>query len=465
MKRLLWTLVLCLSANLIVFSGVTRAEDEKKEEIKAGAKLLRRAVNDVVVREIVGQGPNREEAIKQALNIAVGQAKGVRVGSENYRFAFRSADVGIYYMPPDSKRIGFDSVDVATAGTLYTHRIEGLVADYKVLEEKQLNEKTYEVKLRVLVYDYGTRGETRRVKVALMPVKTSEISYRFLNLAVTGRELSTLFTQRLAVGLTQTNKFAVLDRESIEAFIRERNILVPRDVPLPDAPLKEQAKLAETVGAEYLLVGTITQAKLETIRRHLEVARYTTTEYKARFTFNYRLVDSLTKEIVLASVETKYIENEQVRALADEPDSAQWDPAQIRDAFLSLVANEVIEAIIDRVYPVKIVSIQPDGTVILNQGGDRISKGMMFDVFSEGKEIFDPDTRESLGKVETRVATIRVQEVAHSMSFAKIVKGDLPAISKGLVCRLKELKKKREPGMKPVDIVRTGEGGVKLPFD
>lgn len=460
MKRLLWTLVLCLSANLIVFSGITRAQNEKKEETKAGAKLLRRKVNDVVVREVVGQGPNREEAIKQALNIAVGQARGVRVGSGSYEFAFDSAGVGIYYSSPDGRRIDFDRVKVATKGTLYTHGIEGLVADYKILEEKQLNEKTYEVKLRVLVYDYGTRGETRRVKVALMPVNTSQSSYRFLNLTVTGTELSGLFTHRLAVGLTETNKFAVLDRESIEAFAREHNILVALD-----APLKEQAKLAETVGAEYLLVGTITQAKLEMLRRHLEVARYTTTEYKARFTFNYRLVDSITKEIVLASVETKYIENEQVRALADEPDPAQWDPAQIRDAFLSLVANEVIEAIIDRVYPIKIVSIQPDGTIILNQGGDRISKGMMFDVFSEGKEIFDPDTRESLGKVETQVATIRVQEVAHTMSFAKIVKGDLSRISKGFVCRAKELKKKREPGMKPVDIVRTREGGVKLPFD
>jgi len=159
----------------------------------------------------------------------------------------------------------------------------------------------------------------------------------------------------------------------------------------------------------------------------------------------------------------KYLENEQVRRLADEQSPAEWNPAQVRDAFLKLVADDVIKAIIDRVYPVKIAAVQGE-QIVLNQGGERIAKGMLYDVYGEGQEIFDTDTNESLGKIESFVATIQIQRVANNMSFATIVKGDMANIAKGLVCRAQEVKKPADVGAKP-EVIRTNKGGVKLPFD
>ena len=63
-------------------------------------------------------------------------------------------------------------MNFSTVGTVYTTEIGGLIKGFEVLEEKQVNEQTYEVKLKVNVYDYSARGLTPRVKVALMPVKT-----------------------------------------------------------------------------------------------------------------------------------------------------------------------------------------------------------------------------------------------------------------------------------------------------
>jgi nucleoside diphosphate kinase len=231
-----------------------------------------------------------------------------------------------------------------------------------------------------------------------------------------------------------------------------------------NAPLAEQAKLTETLGAEYLLVGTISNAKIEIIEKPLKAANYTTREYKARMTFDYRIVDSITKKIVLASVIQKYLENDQVRALADEIDPAEWDPAQVRDAFLTIVANDVITEIIANVYPIKIVDIQQDGTIILDQGGDRIKNGMLLDILSPGKELFDTDTGESLGGIENHVATAQIIQTGLRTSRAKIITGDRSKISKGHVCRLQKTKKPPESGTKP-DIKRTKSGGVKLPFD
>jgi curli biogenesis system outer membrane secretion channel CsgG len=440
-------------------SGENPAE-QTGDKPQASQGLLKTGMKNATVREVIGQGRNRDEAIKNALYRAVEQARGVKVDSGTYEFGYRGTSAGFNSQQPGQRSIDIDSMNFSTQGTVYTTEIGGLIKSYDVIEEKQIDPETYQVKLKVAVYDYAARGQTPRVKVALMPVKTMQSSYRFLNSVISGDALSALFSQRLAMGLTQTNKFAVLDRESISDFVGEKKMLVSFD-----APLGEQAKLAETLGADYLLVGTITQAVIERIERRLEVAEYTSSEYRARLSFNYRLVDSSTKQIVLASDAQKYLKNEQVIKLADEQNPDKWDPSQVRDAFISLLVNDVVEAIIDRVYPIKIAEIQPDdGQVILNQGGERMAKGMLLDVFRLGKEVFDTDTKESLGAIETHVATIEVQKVTQTMSYATVVDGDISKISKDLVCSVIKVKKPEIPGSKS-NIKRTESGGVVLPFD
>ena len=458
MKRKTNVTVLCLLVSVSMATGQNTA-GPTGTQLRKSSVLLKSDPNNVIVREVIGRGRTRDLAIKDALYRAVEQSRGVRVDSAAYDFGFRSSGAGISTDVTGDRRIEVDSIDLATRGTIYTTDIAGLVKSYDVLEEKQVDENTYEVRIKASVYDYGVRGKTQRVKIALMPIKTMDGTYRFLNDTLSSDRLSILFTQQLAAGLTQTNKFAVLDRESITDFAEERQMLVSFD-----APLSEQAKLAETIGADYLLIGTITQAQMEIIERHLETANFTSRRYKARFSFNYRLVDSATKQVVVASTAKKYLEDEEVRKLADERDPTQWDSQQVRDAFLSLVAGDVIEAIIDRVYPVSIAAATQNGEIVLNQGGDRITKGMQFDVFGQGQAITDPDTGESLGSVETLLATLEVTRVTYTMSFAKVISGDMSKLTRGMLCRPRPQKPPQEPGVKP-NIIRTRSGGVKLPFD
>ena len=461
MKKIASIIALCLLAAAVVAAGDAPATQQNPDGGKRSKSpvLLKTEPNNAVIREVIGRGRNRDEAVKNALYRAVEQVRGVRVDSSNYEFGFRSSGVGVGDDGPGRRRIEFDSVNVATDGTVYTTEIGGLVRSYNVLDEKQIDENTYEVTLQVSVYDYGARGQTGRVKIALMPAKTQQDSYGFLDQIISGDTLSSLFSQRIVTGLTQTNKFAVLDRESILDFTREKGMLFSFD-----APLGEQAKLAETLGADYLLAGTITQAQIEIIDRYLKAANYTSRKFKARFNFDYRLVDSSTKQVVLASTAQQYLEDEQVRILADEQNPVEWDSAQVRDAFISLVANDVIAAIIDRVYPIAVAAVQDDGQIILNQGGQRMKDGMLLDVYTTGKEVFDNDTGESLGSIESHVAILEIQKVTYTMSMAKLIAGDVSKVTVGSVCRIQKQKRDLGVGMKP-DVIRTKTGGVKLPFD
>jgi curli biogenesis system outer membrane secretion channel CsgG len=461
MKKIMSVIVLWLLVAVVVNAAEAPAAQQNAAGNKSSTPpvLKKTEPSNAVVKEVVGRGRNRNEAIKNGLYRAVEQVRGVKVDSSNYEFGFRSSGVGVGDDGPGRRRIEFDSVNVATDGTVYTTEIGGMIRSYNVLDEKQIDPDTYEVTLQVSVYDYAARGQTGRVKIALMPAKTQQSSYGFLNQTISRETLSSLFSQRLVSGLTQTNKFAVLDRESIDDFVREKDMLFSFD-----APLGEQAKLAETIGADYLLVGTITQAEIQRIDRFLKAANYTTRKFKARFNFDYRLIDSATKQVVLASNEQKYLEDEQVRSLADEQNPAEWNSAQVRDAFISLVANDIVAAIIDRVYPIRVAAVQGDGQIVLNQGGQRMKNGMLLDVFTMGKEIFDNDTGESLGRIESQVAAIEIQNVTHTMSVARVVTGDASKVNVGLTCRIRPVKRDLGVGMKP-DIKRTKSGGVKLPFD
>lgn len=124
----------------------------------------------------------------------------------------------------------------------------------------------------------------------------------------------------------------------------------------------------------------------------------------------------------------------------------------------------MVETIIDRLYPIRIASKDIEGQIIINQGGKRISKGSVLEVLIQGKEIFDVDTKESLGRTENLIATIKIEKVTPTMSYARLVKGDFEKISEGLICRLKKVEFKRPEGAKS-SIKRSPQGGVKLPFD
>ena len=411
------------------------------------------------VVETKGQGVNKDEAINMALKQAVAQVKGVAVSSLDTNFNYRSASADIE-KTDSGKRVEFDAVGVQTGGTTLRTDIAGLVKTFEVLNEKKNDDKTYEVTLKVWVYDYVSPIKTSRLKLAVMPIRTLAANYQFGDISNPSLDTSRLFSQKLTVALTQTNKFDVLDREYIQEFAQERNILLSGD-----ASLEEMAKLGQVLGVDYMLVGTITRAGIAKKEMFSQAIGRSISEYEANFSFEYRLIVGPTRQVKLADVLTiKLDKTDQLRPLVTKWRPQDMDYKEMSDNFLTTAANQVVESIIDNLYPTRIASIEKDGRVIISQGGTRISEGQLLDVFSEGKEIFDADTKESLGKMEVLVATIKIDKVMPKISYAKLVDGDLSKLSQGLICRIKKAEAAPEQGRKS-DIQKAPQGGVKLPFE
>jgi hypothetical protein len=155
---------------------------------------------------------------------------------------------------------------------------------------------------------------------------------------------------------------------------------------------------------------------------------------------------------------------DEIRKLVKKWRPNDLDHKEIADNLIKLVANKVTQTVIDEIFAIRIAAITKSGQIVINQGGKRIKKGLLLNVFTPGEEIIDADTNESLGNVQSIVAIIKVDKVSSKISYAKLAEGDKTKLSKGLICRQKNVKLRRTPGKKS-DVQRSPTGGVKLPFD
>ncbi len=86
MKKIAIIIALCLLAAAVVNAGNVPGAESNPAGSKrsASAALLKTEPNNAVIREVIGRGRNRDEAVKNALYRAVEQIRGVRVDSSNY---------------------------------------------------------------------------------------------------------------------------------------------------------------------------------------------------------------------------------------------------------------------------------------------------------------------------------------------------------------------------------------------
>jgi hypothetical protein len=423
--------------------------------------ILKAEPNNVTVCDVNAQGKNREEAVKNALHMAVSQVRGVRVGSGSYRFGYAGATADVNGSKASGKTIDFDAVSIEASGTTSITTSGGLVKKYEVLEEKQAADGVA-IRVRAWVYNLADSEKSKRIKIAVMPVKTMPgRQYTFAAFHtpqnLPAENLAAILAHNLTVSLVETNKFDVLDRDNMVDFAREAKMLL-----VFDASLSEQAKLVETMGGDFLLVSTIAEASVDCEKGVYAATGQPRSEYVGRFVFNYSLIKSTTKQVENAGTVEIVMENEEFAPLMRKSDPTQWSGEEMRDRLVETAAYNAAKAISESIYPVKVVGIEK-GQVVVDHAGTKLPVGTELGVFKCGKEFFDVDTKQSLGKSEDRVATLRIVKVSQKVSFADVIDGSIKDVAVGQICRAMQIA--AQDHGRQSDIKRTGSGGVELPFD
>jgi curli biogenesis system outer membrane secretion channel CsgG len=423
---------------IFLFIGVVACADEEIHEF-----------------EVTGEGISYKEAFHDALVNGISQIYGFKMKSEEVRQT-KIKELSAY-VNDQSKSIG--EIDINTQGRI-DFKTEGFVQNYEVLSKSMNSSDLYEVNVLIKIASYKTPGisPNSRRKIAIIPFRTKQTSYSFRGGHILSSEISRQFTQKLVTEMTQTRRFTVLDREYMEEFLREKSLVLSAD-----APVSEQMKIGEVLGVDYLLVGTITEASQKQVPYTIQITGETGYDYSASFVADYRIMVMATRQIKWSDSVTISLGDAKIKSMVPS-----LRPEKIQQSLLGKAAQQIVHRAKENIYPIRVVKVQQNGELILNQGGATVSDGEMLDVFIKGERIVDPYTGESLGSSETWAATIKIVRVIPKMSYARVIKGQLATIQNGSICRRIAEKNNQTPrnsAGRKTDVQTTSGGGAVLPFD
>jgi len=216
--------------------------------------------------------------------------------------------------------------------------------------------------------------------------------------------------------INATRKFDVLGRSDLDSVIKEQDLGDSGNV---DA--KSAAQAGKLTGAKYLLVTTV-----DDYADYVEMATFagtgnTATKRVFRFSVIGKVYDSSTGKLLeSANFQTG---NDEFKQIQQERNYVVKD-GELSDEMMVAVSRTMAEKIANHVadvlFPAKVIA-KRDTEVTINRGdGAGVAVGDTFNVFALGDEMIDPDTKESLGREEVKVGTVKITEVDPKFSKAQI---------------------------------------------
>ena len=397
--------------------------------------------------EGIGHGLSREEAVSEAIVEAIGQMNGVNISKK-----ITSEDISIESSRGDKYSYKYNSkINKVT---------KGRVDSYKILSVEELFAGKYEARVlvskttRVSRYKAPGFSSNSRRKIAIMPFHTTTRNYTIGSKQYSNFKVSRMISQALTNGVTQSRRFAVVDRSYTYDMAKEFNLLKSSEV-----PRSQRVKLGKKLGADYLLVGTIQSASLNEDGNYNQSTGQSSSKKMAKFIIDYRIIVVGTSQVKFS--DTAILE---VELNKDSSEDIMFQKA------INQVSNTIVENLLSNIYPIKIIKITTSGNIILNQGGTLLTKGNIYNVYKLGERLYDPYTKESLGREEIQIAKIEITKVNHKNSYAQVITDNKIPLKKGYICRKEssantQKKEIDNKNWRKATVNIEDGGGVRLPFD
>jgi len=396
------------------------------------------AGTEIVTREVTGYGETEKLAVIDALIEGISQVLGISVAAKD---ELRSEFTEVI------KEEGGQSESSLLATTEMKEEIstqsKGYVKTYEILSVVFLpDDGHFKAVLSVQIPKYvaADQGRSKMRTIAVLPFRdlsTGQLSTSTAAVLVVGKQASTSkqkessslslsrqLNQNLISELTQARKFRVLDREYLAELTGEQNVLKSDDV-----AMEETLRLGQNLGADYLVVGTITDYRID--QKSKEVLGLTTVQHEAALVFDYRVIALATREVMWSGTYNEFFNHRRLRKLVPK----NSDDRQVRDAMIAHAAHGVASELLDAIFPIKVLSMNADNEVYLNQGGIRVKEGEIFEIFSPGQKVVDPDTGLAMRLDGARVATIEIISVRAKFSVGRLVDGDPDQIYQHAISR------------------------------
>lgn len=339
-----------------------------------------------------GRGLTYEEARTEALRDAIMQVSGVTIDSDTMQQIASATR---------SDNRGTVSVDETRFSQALRERLKGYVKSFQILNQSQQQNEVL-LQLQVTIERYDAPGlSDNRFKISVQAFEASPGVC--MGKPINAADLTEAVTEALQTAFVNTRKFSVLDRHS-EAYKKEKEFLTTN----PDVREIEKVRLGLNQGSDYVLTGDIRNVRITESKRKSQLANRTISNRSAHADVVFNLMLFANRQIQFSENVTVNVNN----------NLAGKDCRQITDELLRQTAKEVAMRATQAIYPPIVLNFDGED-IMFNYGGSDVKVGTQFNLYRTGKEIFDPYTKESLGKQEKLIGTVTVVDVMPKFSIAR----------------------------------------------
>ena len=358
--------------------------------------IARAGVEHVEVRT-QGRAESLPVAINSALLEALGRVNGKALAGDTAMVSVEvsetSADSESYYASEAFARH-------------IQERTEGAVSDYQLLDKRRDANGLWVVEVRSRIAKFQRAAASHRLSIALVPLRVEDGEFAVAGGRVDAGRVRSAVGRGIADFLTQTRKFAVLDRDYADATDAERRLIEAGETPVED-----MARLGQTLAADYVLAATLSHFDYTRVEHVTKASgrRYTTASGRAELGF--RVIDTATRQI----------------AVSDTVSVRLGDDGLSADQAISRLSQQLGQALAERIqtriYPLMVVAVS-NGELVLGQGGDTLAAGEVYKLYENGATTYDPYTKEYLGRTERYVGKVRINRVTPKTAYASVMDTD-----------------------------------------
>jgi hypothetical protein len=270
------------------------------------------------------------------------------------------------------------------------------------------------------------RGATRSVAIldALSNATYAELdgdsNRRSVIIASTSKQYPQAALEAVEQEVVVSRRFDVLNRSHNAVFEREKLFITG-----PDASRTEVARLAGAGGADYVLVIDLQDLSVQNnIREVIRMSDEVIVSSKLSGTLRVRIMEFSSRKI-------KWVGSQ---AFAETLKGRTEITTDVLAKNLAEAARKLVSGMIETIFPIRVV--KRDGNMlVLNRGEGAIIQGQQLSVFVLGEDLRDPQSGESLGRMENHVATGTVIEVKPKYSVLRLTSALSTADSVELLVR------------------------------
>lgn len=357
---------------------------------------------DMVQTKADGYGLTASAATLDAMKTAILQVNGATIDTRSIQLKY-GLDI------TDGK----DSLSLQANefAELVAQKSGGAITNFRIINIMEPKEKggQFKVSIGANIAHFSAPKDSNKIKVVVAQIHLNTDNFNVGNEIISAQNVANDIRQQVSTALTNTGRFSVLDRESNEDIQSELDM-----IKTGEAPRAETGKIGQAFTGDVLWVGTINNLSYDRHAKKLSTTDHELVSYSGGWGMSQKMVNVATKQIMISD-----ILHGNAPDIAPTTMGSDVKSSKVLQDMENEIVDKVVASILSRTFPVTVLS-REGSAVVLSQGGQSTKIGSRYSMVLMGKELKDPQTGESLGRLESACCEVVIDKITPKLSYGHL---------------------------------------------